>query len=604
MANERIGLAYEALAREALQAVIRREPSLGSLFEQVTPPGFTVKTDFVIGKDVDSPRVLILVTHSGSRKDSSRKYWRNLAEFFEAKFLGAKCATINLYFSREDLKPDVVAIQRAIFDDLIIAPDESFFSRVDACARELAKGSADITPERVHALDKSAHHAVDAFAKLLADRVTSALKKSEESIAKARAILNRMTVKREARVTSFARGMAKLLLFPNPSAALSAAAKPRPVVQDDNMPPKEAGLTTTSLVGNTINDPAIAWLAKTIDSNTVSSLVKSPDVRVLDKYRAVLLSLPDVDRQLSWLGDHWKALSDPATLLRGLRESHEKPSMDGVRNQYSWLYYLVVEALKQNAGRRQGFGLSVLLRDIEAQRAKRGYRDTLGGIVGRSVSVQDLRAVRSIERLISVQLFDRSSPGSAGLFKRYDVDMAEVAIALAKRISSVDSKVVARSRAPDFRAGIFQLQFECNLASPKGYDYLAALLAKALSDNGLSGVVKSMRGALVERALAEGASLRADSGVTEVLIVGSTVVHCQSVTKKGIDHKRKELAARATSIRLTWDGRQFVERPGVEKLILLADGDWDDESLQVAQAGGWNEIYYPDEMDELVKAIV
>jgi hypothetical protein len=52
------------------------------------------------------------------------------------------------------------------------------------------------------------------------------------------------------------------------------------------------------------------------------------------------------------------------------------------------------------------------------------------------------------------------------------------------------------------------------------------------------------------------------------------------------------------------DGKAFIRRPGIQKMILVLDGTWKQADLNALLRAGWDEIYYPDEMDQLAKAIV
>jgi hypothetical protein len=59
-------------------------------------------------------------------------------------------------------------------------------------------------------------------------------------------------------------------------------------------------------------------------------------------------------------------------------------------------------------------------------------------------------------------------------------------------------------------------------------------------------------------------------------------------------------------LRYTWDTKQkaFAKRPSTDKLILIVDGTWRQDDLDALEFAGWDEIFYPDEMNKLVKAIV
>ena len=50
--------------------------------------------------------------------------------------------------------------------------------------------------------------------------------------------------------------------------------------------------------------------------------------------------------------------------------------------------------------------------------------------------------------------------------------------------------------------------------------------------------------------------------------------------------------------------KTFIKRPGVDKLILVVDGTWRQSDLDALIRAGWDEIFYPDEMDKLAKAII
>ena len=100
------------------------------------------------------------------------------------------------------------------------------------------------------------------------------------------------------------------------------------------------------------------------------------------------------------------------------------------------------------------------------------------------------------------------------------------------------------------------------------------------------------------------AGIGGQAGRMDVGVVKSTLINWQSCTDSGRDHKKKELCGRAVGLRYHWNGKSFVRRPGIDKMILLLDGSWRDEDLKVLLRVGWDEMFYPDEMDRLIKSIV
>src|SRR4051812_10548020 len=80
MAGEKRGAVAEAIVDIALRAIVGSHPELGSVWCQTPPQGVSIDTDFSVGSSSDTPRFVFLITVSGSIKDSTRKFWRNLAE--------------------------------------------------------------------------------------------------------------------------------------------------------------------------------------------------------------------------------------------------------------------------------------------------------------------------------------------------------------------------------------------------------------------------------------------------------------------------------------------------------------------------------------------
>ena len=110
----------------------------------------------------------------------------------------------------------------------------------------------------------------------------------------------------------------------------------------------------------------------------------------------------------------------------------------------------------------------------------------------------------------------------------------------------------------------------------------------------------------IRTCFAEKAGLTGQAGKTTVARTRNTIVNWQSAYDSGKDHKRKELCGRAVGLRYTWDQskKKFIKRPGVNKLILLLDGTWSQKDLDSLLRAEWDEIYYPDEIDKMRKAII
>lgn len=105
---------------------------------------------------------------------------------------------------------------------------------------------------------------------------------------------------------------------------------------------------------------------------------------------------------------------------------------------------------------------------------------------------------------------------------------------------------------------------------------------------------------------AERSDLGGQASKTNVAKSKKTLINWQSAHGSHTNDKKKELCGRAVALRYSWDprGKRFIPRPGVKKLILVVDGTWRQDDLDALVAAGWDEIYYPDEMDKLAAAIV
>ena len=604
MAGERRGLAYERIVHSSLARLLKDGHLAGSVFPHLTPSGMSITTDFAIGVSESDIQHIVQITHSGSKKDSSRKFWRNVGELVEAKLLLEPSPTVvGIYFDSL-LKDDIVSIQSSVFDGLLVVPTLPCFEHIGSLCDRVASRAGRI--EDVDIDDIASSEELAALAMLsrsILQTIQMATRKSASG-SSLTANLKASIAARDAQQTGLVRGLAKLLLFPNPRDAL-AIIRRNGTLPAGNRPPVESQLLRPSLRGQVCVDAAVQWVAHNVDQETAQAVLTDRRIQVLNKYLTVLRTLDEVDQQLEWLSQNWGKCATPSFLLQSMRQSHESPSLNGVPCRYSWVYYTLIESLKQVSGLRQGYGLSKVLGAIESQRRSSGYRQKIRALIG---SEPTFRAVRSIERLISVQLFDRNSPHSSTLFSRYCTDMAEVAVALADAASQHPAPIYTVENCKQFKAGLYQLQFECNVAAPKGFDYLRAFLDAVLARHA-GDTIKltpvTLQGALAEKAISEGATIRADSGVCEVLQCRSIVIDTQSATDQGRDHKKKELVARAVSIKLTWDTKTqtFIKRGGISRLVLLVDGAWTESDLNALQRAGWDDLFYPHETEKLLAVL-
>jgi hypothetical protein len=126
MAGERKGRTYEALIMIVLLELKHQGKIQGEIFWNQKPQGMTIEPDFTIGKDPDTPEKIIMVTHSGSSKNSDMKFWRNMGELAEAKTLLSTFPRVYSVAFDSVIKEDLKRLQYAAFDGQLIVGDSSY----------------------------------------------------------------------------------------------------------------------------------------------------------------------------------------------------------------------------------------------------------------------------------------------------------------------------------------------------------------------------------------------------------------------------------------------------------------------------------------------
>ena len=153
--------------------------------------------------------------------------------------------------------------------------------------------------------------------------------------------------------------------------------------------------------------------------------------------------------------------------------------------------------------------------------------------------------------------------------------------------------------ASEIEAKYVSKEFVAVLLAHRGFDPIGALL---LSRPELAGA-EDVR---VRAAFAEHCGIRGSAASTGVLKISQTAIYWQTAHGSHTNDKRKELCGRAMAIRYQWDSRsnRFISRTGIDRLLLILDGTWTQSDMVALLRAGWDEIFYPDEMDKLVKAII
>lgn len=566
MAGEQKGEVFEILTFHALRKIGYRQGR--TMFWGVAPEGFSIDPDFVIGS-LTEPTHWCLLTSNSSPKEFDKKFWRNLGEIFEVKRSFEKPPKIvNLVFQAQQMKGMQAALARLCDADLRVehtAYGAALIQFVERLLPTLPKTKEDRIWHVEEQIEGDAN-ASKAFGLYCLD-LKSALRKKDASIEDLWRLIKQpefQSNKREAKRTFVRRGLAKLLLFDRTSRTLIydqvagrklAGKLPRFAV--------DLGIARHSLRGPIIADNDIVSAVTTLGPESCDRLVKLSYEERKDHWDKWIqeLTKPSVVQYNSYILEHRDALVTSEGMLRHL-ESHSP-------NGYKWLFWHVLELLKVREDKKQGYGFAVLAQDV-------GYTK---GISEGYKLLADWANGSTKTRLPPKMLGD-------------------VARALALRIRDIPPNEVAEASAR--MAG----EFHENLIEQKFCTYwlfqpLKELIITTLNAHGVRFSVFERHPTFIGELMDTPKLI-----TTPMILAKETLIHWKSAYDQGRNHKTKELSGRSPALRLSFSEGEFRERRGVKKLVLLVDGTFTEKQLSTMQRAGWDEIFYPDEMDKLAAAIV
>ncbi len=583
MAGEKKGKAYEALVHLALQELVATKKLAGPLHWNVTPKEMSIEPDFMTGKNPDDPKTILLLTHSGSAKESEKKMWRNFGELVEGKtVLPSLPRVYGITFGI--IKPDLEPIQKHAFDKFawVRQATHSWADDLDTfisgCVLTFPKGKDNQTDFMRTEIKKAPAKAKSAYQKLKS--LLEAMHKSKSA-----ALDNMWKDHRTrtipaapgARVTSIRRGAAKLYLFPNHPEAFSCF---------KNGGAFKSNVEHLSPLGLVAKRPGGWFAAKDTD---VISCVKLLDEKqcislfsktaTTDGFRlqagkvqdSILLSV-----YAAWCKANWKRLTTPAAMRKTLIELHNNPASGltipaGCKPpNHVWVMDVLGAIIRANASKSQQFGFSAFTKHPKAQTSMIGNMD-----VGTWTSC------------FMNQFFTRkpgfNPPAPAIEFT------ADVLAEYAKQASTMSVK------PSNLMDQYLTKEYEAVYLTHRGFEPLWGLI---------KGAIKSVDKIRIRTSYAEAAGLTGISGSTSLARAQDTLINWQSAHGSHTNDKKKELCGRAIGLRYHWNGKAFVRRPGIKKMILVLDGTWKQGDINALLRSGWDEIFYPDEMDQLAKAIV
>lgn len=567
MARERVGECFEALLVLALSKTGLVQ---GADFHWgVTPKDFPIDPDITLGPP-DSPTHWILATSSSSSKNSLEKFWRNLGEMVEVKRrVSSNPRIINCVLEAQQRDALQTALSSIVDGEMLVATrpyGKALIQFIESISTQMPKSRPDklVALQEFITANKEVNEPFKKFQKELSGLVSKNINSHYASLWSASRAELRAPEVPASRYTYVRRGLAKLMLFDKAiqDSIVQSILKSTPI-QAAPLFSETLGFVARKVNGLYCSDDEIKSAVLTIGQiRTKEILEKSFQDRPENwsNWRASLNA--SSEQAHSYLLQHFKDLCTPEGMHRHLM-SHSATG-------YKWLFAHLMEVIKLNSGNRQGFGYSLLAKEV-------GYDD---GISSGYLELADW-----------VNGF-MSAPKNKNML----VDVARV---LARHLSSI-GKVKLQGMTSSIGAESMRNLLEQKVVSYWLFEPLAHLILNALRAYGESPLYRRKHPTFIGEYLGNPTSIAAPTVIT----CRDTVIVWRSAYTLGVHHKTKELVGRAQALRFQFDGAKFVRRPSAKKMILVIDGTFSQVQLKQLGDAGWDHIFYPDEMDRLVKAII
>ena len=581
MAGEKIGKAYEAILNNVLESLRTKGVFSGNIFWNKTPEGLYVEPDFIIGTDINSPEYLLLSTHIGSAKDSEKKCWRNIGELCEAKSTFTRLIVINIIFDSV-MKADLKQIQAEAFDSQLIVGDMSYGSEL----QHWVDSNADIIPSEQEEKAAAIKELIKTDKALngLFVQLENDVKKCFIQASQSRDLLGlwqyeQARVKHpspNAKNTYLRRGFAKRIL-------LGAAFDGERINKSDGPWLQKLGLVKPTIAGYTICDDELRWFIETKWAKKYNEISAPCSSEKFISHVEKVRSFPVLDAYAEYVIDNYDTLCTSEGMYQCLIKQHEDPAAeieipeDITKPSNVWIYDYIAALTKAVDGRSQAFGYASFA----------SHRDAKASKIGNMYIGEWCNCFIN-------QYFARSDS-----FFPDEKVIKYVAMVLADQLSKIKKEACISKRAEILEQYISK-EYEVTLLSHAGFEPLVALLIE-------EGVIeKNQAKESIRTCFAEKAGVGGRSGKVSVFHIKNTLIAWKSAYAGHPADKKKELSGRAVGLRYTWnaDEGMFVTRPGVKKLILLLDGTWQQQHLDAMIKAGWDEIYYPEEIDKLKAAII
>lgn len=590
MAGEQKGIAYEALTKLILEDLKVKGKLRGRVFWEKKPDGMTINPDLTVGRSYNAPDIIIMISHGGSAKESNRKYWRNCGELVEGKLQLTTVPKVFSLFFDAVIKADIKKVGGATFDGELIVGDRPYGADVLSWMDQNFKTFPKDRDEKVDCLRilrKTDKELMRLCRLLTKDMGLLLSKKAPKELSSVWAMerARKKGVAPTCKETFVRRGLSKLLIFEDLDVAIRLYSGKR--VSQDEVPEYayELGLATKFSHGKKgIAKPAddeIENAVRTLGATQVKQAIAKAPLDRMEGWLVTLRNSSHLTLMGKYVVDNYSNVCEPGKLEEALKKLYrnEKALVQGYALPENWppktvwLFDFLLEIIKLDAGNPTAYGLAQLEKDCSKVTGMPSvgdpvYRTKIPGWSHRRAGISmPSQVLKGISKVLSGHL---------------------------NRIGeSQVVKALSGSNVSKYLNNII----EAKLCTYRSFEPLRDLIMTACPTGERVGV----RSCFGERA-----GLAGTASKTTLLQVKSTLVKWQSASNAGRDHKKKELCGRAVALRYSWDSKakKFIPRPGVKKMVLVVDGTWRQSDLDALVRAGWDEIFYPDEMGKLAKAII
>lgn len=593
MADEVLGNIYEVLTIVAIEDYTTILKKGETVFWHEHPKGVLIEPDLTIGKDKDQPRLLFQISHTNAESASHHKFWRNIGEFVDARLaLGSSTAIVNIVFDSGQ-KRKLASASKALFDGFLEADRQPYGADLVKLGNRLIKTvgrGKKAWDERAKLVrsELSASKNDTAIVKKLALDIENLVRSSSAFAGNWFGAFSKMQASRcKSRMpsvhnTALRRGLGRLLPIDDESTLRQIVdkSKTRKAV---TLPPYFLALklarNALSKPGESkqvVIDPEILLLVDELTTDNIITLWKAMR-SVSPATRQACFSIAqsvDFNTFNEYIVTNFAKLATSKGMKQAIKDCYSNPdrilgSFVGLTNPASyglWLFDYVMTVIKTKSGKQQGYGYTTL-------GAESGFRFEIAATAGVVLSP-------FIQRRKTL---------------RVDI-LGGIANALAKRLKKIGEKW-CNGNSDKVAEFYLRALFEDKIYKLAAFDPLRFLLEKALCTTVFER--ESRCATYLTSVTGKG------SATCDVVKVENTVILWQSASNKGVGHKMKELCGRVGMLRVTTNALgASVPDSRYKKTILLIDGTWTEEHIQRLVDSGIDEIYYPDELDKLIAAIV